>query len=450
MRILFITKDFLIEPLGIMYLSAVLKMAGHETDIIKVDVEDVEKKMRDFNPSIVAYSLCTGQHKYFRDINLQLKNKFNFVSVFGGPHPTFFNEFINEPGVDIICLGEGEEAIVELADRIQNNQEFYDVLNLWVKLQNKITKNPVRPLVDMEELPFPDRALIAKYPKSYNHPVKNFFWSRGCPYNCPYCFNHSSKLLYQGKGAYVRFRSIDNLLTEIAEVKKDYPLEMVYLQDDIFGLKMDQLKEFCVKYKRSINLPFHCHLRANLVHEKLVSLIKEAGCFSASFAIEAGNDFLRNQVLGRNMTQNEIIRASQLMRMAGIKFRIFNMLGLPKGSLQADFETLKLNIDCKPDLGWACLYQPYPRTRLGDRCVEMGIYDGDIDEISETFFEESVLRIPDKNKISNLQKLFSLTVSFPILLPLVKLLINLPPNVIFEKIYSFWKRRLSKRIYHTH
>ena len=214
MRILFITKDFLIEPLGIMSLSAVLKEAGHQTDIIKCDLEDVEAKMMDFDPGIVAYSVCTGQHKYYRDINLRLKESFDFIAVFGGPHPTFFNEFINEPGVDIICLGEGEEAMVELADRIKNNQAFTDILNLCVKEQDKIIKNSVRPLIDIEKLPFPDRELIAKYPKSFNHPVKNFFWGRGCPYNCPYCFNHSLKQLYQGRGAYVRLRSIESLLKE--------------------------------------------------------------------------------------------------------------------------------------------------------------------------------------------------------------------------------------------
>lgn len=124
------------------------------------------------------------------------------------------------------------------------------------------------------------------------------------------------------------------------------------------------------------------------------------------------------------------------------------MLGLPEGSLKDDLETLKLNILCKPDLGWASIYQPYPRTKLGDLCVQKGIYDGDIDKISETFFEDSVLDIKDKAKINNLQKLFCLTVSFPILFPLVKVLINLPPNGLFKKTYAYWKEKLNRKIYH--
>lgn len=451
MKILFITKDFLIEPLGTLYLSSALKKAGHETDILKADIENVREKFETFSPDIVAYSITTGQHKLFADFNLKLKKRKNFVSVFGGPHPTFFNEFINEPGVDIICIGEGEQAMVDLANNIEQGKNITKIPNLWIKNKDKIIKNSVRPLVaDLDSLEFPDRELIYdKYIKSYNHPVKNFMWSRGCPYNCPYCFNHSLKKIYKNKGQYLRFRSLDNLLEEILFVKQQYPLEMVYIQDDTFAFQEDQVKEFSQKYPKLINLPFHCHLRANLVNKKIIKLLKKAGCYGVSFGIEAGNDFLRNQILNRNMTKEEIINAARIIKQAGIKFRTFNILGLPQGSLKADLETLKLNIDCKPDLGWACIYQPYPRTELGDLSASMGIYNGDIDEISETFFEESVLDIKNKKQINNLQKLFSLAVSYPFLLPLVKILINMPPNILFKKVYSFWKQRLSKKIYHV-
>ncbi len=448
MRVLFITKDFIIEPLGIMYLSAALKSRGHQTDIVKADLENVGKKVKDFSPDIIAYSVTTGEHKYFRDLNLKLKNKFNFISLFGGSHPTFFNEFINEEGIDIICLGEGEEALVDLADRLSQGRDYRNIPDLWVKNGGEIIKNPVRVLVSINSLAFPDRELIYnRYPKSHRNPIKNFIGGRGCPYNCPYCFNHCLRKIYQGKGQYVRFRSIDNLLEEILEVKNKYPLKMLYFQDDTFGTKIEWLEEFAEKYPKLINLPFHCHGRANLVDERIVNLLKKAGCSGVTFGIETADNYLRNQVLRRNMSQEEIIQAARLIKKAGMKLRIFNMLGLPGGSLDVDLETLKLNILCKPDLGWASIYQPYPKTELGDLCIQQGIYDGDIDKISESFFEESVLTIPDKDKINNLQRLFSLAVSFPFLMPLIKTLINFPPNNLFKKAYSFWKQRLNKKIY---
>lgn len=447
MRILFITKDFIIEPLGILYISGALERAGHQTDIVKAEVENVDEKVRDFSPDIIAYSICTGQHKYFRELNLYLKNKFNFISIFGGAHPTFFTEFIKEEGVDVICIGEGEEAMVDLADRMQNEQSFTDIPNLWVKDQDRVIKNPVRPLPNIDTLAFPNRKLIYKYHQSYHNQIKNFIGGRGCPYNCPYCFNHSLKQIYQGKGQYVRFRSVDSLIEEILEVKNNYPLKMLYFQDDTFGMRQDWLEEFCQKYSRLINLPFYCHARVNLINKKFVDLLKRAGCFGVAFGIETADDYLRNEVLGRNMTKEEIIKAARLVKAAGLKLRTLNMLGLPNGSLKIDLETLTLNALCKPDMSWACIYQPYPRTKLGDICIEMGIYDGDIDKISETFFEKSVLKIPQRSRVNNLHKLFTLGVSCLGLLLIIKIIINLNADSLYKRIYSFWKRRQDKKFY---
>ncbi|MFH1423795.1 MAG: radical SAM protein [Candidatus Nealsonbacteria bacterium] len=449
MKVLFITKDFIIEPLGIMYVAGALKKAGHEADIVKSGVENAEKKVKDFAPDIIAYSLTTGQHGYFLDLNRKLKSRFKFLAVFGGSHPTFFTEIIKNEGVDVICIGEGEEAFTELADKMSRSEDFSAISNLWVKKGGEIIKNDVRSLSDIDSLAFPSRELVyAKYSKSCNNPIKNFLGGRGCPFNCPYCFNHSLKAIYRGRGQYVRFRSVDNLLQEILEVKNKYPMKMIYFQDDTFGTKEEWLEEFSEKYPKMINLPFHCHARANLINEKLTGLLKKAGCSGVTFGIESGNDRLRNQLLERNMTKDQIIKAAKLVKKAGLRLRIFNMLGLPEGSLKDDFETLELNILCQPDLGWASIYQPYPRTKLGDLCIQKGIYGGDIDKISETFFEESVLDIKDKAKINNLQKLFSLAVSFPVLFPLVKVLINLPPNGLFRKTYAYWKEKLNRRIYH--
>ncbi len=449
MRILFVTKDFIIEPLGIMYLSAALKQAGHQTDIIKADVEDVEEKVRNFAPDIIAYSIITGAHKYFRSLNLKLKDKFNFIAIFGSSHPTFFNEFIQEDGVDIICIGEGEGAIVDLANRLRKRKDFTDTPNLWVKDKGRIIKNPVRPLADINSIVFPDRELIFdKYPKSYYNPIRGFTASRGCPYDCSFCYNHYLREIYRNKGQYVRIRTVDNLLEEILEVKNKYPTKMLFFQDDNFGIQTDWLEEFSQKYKKLINLPFHCNERADLMNEKVVNLLKEAGCSGVSMAIETANSYLRNQILEKNITREQIIKAAQLIKRAGIRLRTYNILGIPQGSVDDDFETLKLNILCKADMAWSTIYQPYPKTKLGDQVIQMGLYDGDYDRILETsYFGESPLNIPNRDKINNLQKLFTLTVSFPFLMPLTKILINLPPNILFKKVYSFWKQKLNKKVY---
>jgi len=428
MKILVITEGFFIEPLGIMQLSGCLKKAGHETDLITTE-EDYESKIKEWKPKIIAYSVMTGNHKIFVELNNKLKRKFDFISLFGGPHATFFKDLIEEDGVDVVCMGEGDEAIVELANKLDKNEDIKNINNLNVKKDGVVYRNSVRSLIeDLDSLPFPDRDIVMKYDKIKNDPIKHFVAGRGCPFNCKYCFNEKYAKVYEGKGKRVRWRSVDNLIEEIKEVNEKYPTKVNYFQDDTFILDKEWLREFCEKYKE-INLPFHCHVRANLVDEEIVKMLKEANCYSVHIAAETADDKIRNEVLNRNMSKEDILNACKLLRKHKIKFMMQNMIGLPGGSLKKDIETLKLNIKCKPTYAWVSIFQPYPGTELEKYCRENGyVEDLDYDDIGSNFYERSLLKIDDRKKIEHLQKWFAYTVDNPYLYysGLLKVFISFP------------------------
>lgn len=473
MKIIFVTIDFVIEPLGIMYLSSALKKAGHQVHIIKtvykgyeryalmdqshhpdevVEYEDtVADAINRAAPDILAYSTTTGMHSYYLRLNRKIRQKVRAMSVFGGPHPTFFPEVLNDEYVDAVCIGEGEESFVEFVDTLASGRSARAVRNFWTKENSQIHKNQLRPLIDeIDKIVFPDRELIYRYLSSLSNPIKNFMSSRGCPYNCTYCFNHSYFELYKGNGPRVRLRSVENVLSEIKEVKDNYPLEIVYFQDDIFILSPKWLNIFLPRYKKEIELPFHCHLRAGVFDEQTVYLLKESGCISVTLALESGNDYLRNEILKRNMSKSQIYKAAKLLHRYGIKFRAENMVGLPHESLKMALETLFMNTKCRPAIGWASLYQPYPKTCLGKKCQEEGLFNGSLEAVKPSFFETSILDLPQKREIENLQKLFSITVEFPFLLPLALFLIKLPPNRLFNFIYKKWKNYCyESRLYKT-
>lgn len=471
MKILFIIKDFLIEPLGIMYLSSALKKAGHEVYLLKTIYSDYEKyalgsqSVRDgealssedeilrfvekVSPHILAYSVTTGMHGYYLKLNRMIRKNINAVSIFGGPHPTFFPEIINDEYVDFICQGEGEEAFVELVNNLDSRVNVKQIRNLWHKNLGGVYKNDLRPLIkEIDDIDFPDRDLVYQYNSSRRNPIKNFITGRGCPYDCSYCFNHSYSKLYSGKGQRVRIRSPKNVILEIAEIKKKYPLEIVYFQDDIFILSKKWLEEFLCLYKNEIKLPYHCHLRVGLFDEKTLQSLKWSGCVSVTLALESGNDYLRNKILKRNMNKKDIYASARLLHKYKISFRTENILGIPHENLKTSLETLFMNIRCRPAIGWASLYQPYPKTELGKLCQDEGLFNGDIDGIKPSFFEASILKLPQKKRIENLQKFFSIIVEFPFLLPFVFLLIQLPPNLVFNLIYKKWKNYCySNRLY---
>jgi len=414
MKALFINKPFFIEPLGMMYLSSSAKKSGHDVDLV-LTTEDLEKKVSEYRPDVIGYSIMTGDQDFYMNINNELKKKFNFTSIFGGPHPTFFSDMIEEEGVDIVCKGEGEDAFRELLDRLESGQPIDYISNLFVKNNGEVKKNMVSPFSDIDSLEFPDRDLVFKFPEIKSGPIKHFLASRGCPFSCSYCFNESYSEIYGGKGKRVRFRDPKLVVDEVEQVINSSPTKFVYFQDDTFTLNKSWLKDFSEEYSKRIDMPFHCHVRPNTLDEERVTLLKKAGCYSTHIAAETADDRLRNEVLKRNMSKEQIINSSKLLKDYGIKFMLQNIIGIPTGSLENDIETLELNIKCNPDYAWVSIFQPYPGTELGKFSIEKGFFSGDFNDIGSNFFDSSKLDFPEeyKNQISNLQKLFAIFVEYP-------------------------------------
>jgi anaerobic magnesium-protoporphyrin IX monomethyl ester cyclase len=443
MRVLFVVKQVDYEPQGILHLSSVLKQAGHQVGLCIVSQGDPLEAVEEFKPGIVGYSVTTGLQKYYLDLNKRIKERFEVFSVFGGPHPTFFPEMIEDEGVDGICIGEGEGAMLDLAQALENGSLRPDLRNWWFKVNGEVVRNPVRPYIDnLDELPFPDRELVyEQHRPTRNSKIKHFFSGRGCPYECTYCFNHALFQIYKGQGKRVRKRSVDVVLSEIDDVRERYPLAFVVFLDDTFTIQREWMAEFSEKYADRIGLPFFCNVRANLVTEELVHQLSDAGCVSAGMGIEAGNDRIRNEVLRRNMTKEQIIDACAMLRGAGINVMSTNMVGLPTGGLEDDLETLRLNVKCRPAFANAFIFQPYPRTLLGELARREGLVEGTFDDISVSAWDSSVLRFPpeEKRQIENLQKLFAITVEWPWLLPLVRRLLKAPRNRVFWLVHKLWK-----------
>lgn len=447
---LFAIKEIDNEPHGIMYISSVLKAAGHEVKLVVATERDPVAFALEFQPQLVGYSVFTGMQQYYLDLNRRIKAQVQAFSAFGGPHPTFYPEIVEEEGVDGVCVGEGEYATLDLVTALEKGQPIAGIPNWRVKVDGQIHQSGVRPLVEnLESLPMADREFLYEAHRgSRETKIKPFLTGRGCPFNCSFCFNHAYGELYRGKGRRVRQRSVDHVIAELRKVREEYPLEFITFMDDTFILSRRWLAEFADEYRQEIGLPFWCQVRADLIDKQMVETLSSAGCVSVSMGVEAGNDYLRNAILHRNMSKEQITGASRIIREAGIKLSTNNMLGLPGGSLEADMETLMLNIACKPAYANVFLLQPYPRTELGELVQKKGLMEGSFDEITPSVASTSVIRFEDKKEkraIENLQKLFAITVEFPFLLPLVKTLIRLPGNQVFWLVYKLWKGYTLKR-----
>ena len=434
MKVLFVTEDYIIDPLGIGYLSSYLKQANHTVEICKTN-EPISKVI-DYRPDILAYSVTTGKHIFYRDLNLKIRAQLDYtpISVFGGAHITFFQQFCMEDGVDCGVRGEGFQAIVDIA----NGDDISSIPNVVCK----DSIQPLRPLIDKNTLLHPDRELIYSYTKNYNNKIKNVMCSFGCPANCPYCYNGQYKEMYGLRKAEIR--PVDDVLSEIEELQQ-YPLDIIFFQDDIFPLYDTKwLDEFVSKYKGP---QFHIQTRVEMITEERIEKLKAVGLDSLTFAIESGNEQLRNDILKRKMSDNYILETAELLHDMDIKFRTENMIGIPYETWETALQTLDMNIACQPTIGWASLFQPYPGTRTGDICKKEGWFDGDIDDISGTFFDTYKLDVPHARRYEKLQKIFSVIVNHPELRPYVDLLCDMKFESLYSEIYKLYKNMLYGKLY---
>lgn len=441
MRILFLAaKTHTIEPFGLMCLSPLLAQDGHTVQLLEAESEGIAEEVAKFEPDIIGYSVCTGSHNYYLSLNRWLKERQHFLAVFGGPHPTFFPNVLEEEGLDAICRGEGDFAFPEFCRELEATGGPQPVPNFSIKRNGKIESRPPRPLVqNLDSLPFADRELYYGISEEVrNHRVRSFLASRGCPFACSYCFNHAMDELYAGGWRHVRTRSPESLVAEIASAMEAHPTEFVAFRESIFPLQSAWLKEFAEVYAARAGIPFYCHVRLDLLTEENVALLAQAGCHSVNVGIETGNENLRRDLLGRAMSDETIVLASKRLRKYGIKILANNMLGLPGGTLVSDLETLRLNQRSRPDYSLAMLWQPYPGTKLAKFAERNGHFGGNYDNLDFTYYSASHLRFKDekeKRRIENLQKLFAVAVAVPSLTWLVKLLIRLPPNRVFKAIF---------------
>jgi radical SAM superfamily enzyme YgiQ (UPF0313 family) len=430
--------------MGVAYLSAVLKAKKHKTDLLcpyRFDASMISAKINEFKPDFVMVSTVSDQFGLAKKIINYISLRFNLPIIMGGTHPTVYpEESIKVKGVTGICIGEGEEALVEFVEKYPKT----NIKNFWFNKNGKVIKNPIRPLMqDLNKLPFPDRTIFDKYVDTSDEI--EFMGSRGCPYQCSYCVNKVLQDMYKGKGRYVRFRSVDNLIKEIKEVLSKYKTAKILFHDDTFTLDKKWLREFASKYK-AIKKPYIANGRVETLDEEIIKLLKESGCVELKIGVESGNDRIRKQILHRNMTNKQIIEAFRLCKKYGILATSFNMIGLPGETEKEIKDTIALNKKIKPFRMGVSIFKPYPGTELYNICID-NKWISKRSNIS--YFEDnSVLDLPtiSHKKIEYYYKIFKLSVYHPILVQFVKVLIFLRVYDPLIKLLSAIKRQVAKAL----
>lgn len=368
---------------GIAQLSSILESKGWEVSLVHlttpVTKEEFIKELEQKDPSIIGFSIRTGVKEYGKDL-VNWANEVDAFKLVGSYHASLWpEEVISWEGVDAICIGEGEKPMMQFIETIENGKDINKIGSFWIKQKNgEIIKNEVQPLLnDLNTLPLP-KFEIFDFNKLAPSQIKSavVVLTRGCPYQCAYCWNNFARNLYPNKNEYIRARSPENCIKYIKKLFSVYPdVKFFRFQDDLWPFHNDWFEKFSKLYIEEIHTPFECHLRANLLTEEIIKQLKSMQCAGVYLGVESGNDNIRNNILKRFMSDKVLITAFLTSKKYGIKTHAYNIVGMPHETMKTVLDTVKLNGRLQPTDMFFPVFFPYAGTDLYKIAVESGYYD---------------------------------------------------------------------------
>mgnify|MGYP001576261117 CR=1 FL=1 len=410
MRITLISLYPDLKAFGLRTLSACLKKEGHDVQLIFLQKRFNEKyKDRDLNllveiskeSDLIGISLMTNFFDSAVQITQALKNNCNIPVLWGGVHSTIRpEECLNY--ADMVCVGEGESSLVELAKRIKEGENYYDIRGIWFKDKLKIIKNQASSLVpELDAIPYQDYDFKTHYILDKGHFYQmdaerlNRDWSgtyttmatRGCPFGCSYCCNNTFNRMYAGQKL-IRKRTIDNIMRELVEVKNRLPfIDCILFDDDAFLLlySESEIYEFCERYKKEIGLQLRITgIAPSALTRNKLSLLVDAGLITIKMGIQSASERTK-RLYGRFHSNDEVEKAARIINEFKYKIKMPHydiILDNPWETNEDLIETLMFLAKIPPP------YQVqyfsltfYPGTELYEKAKRDGIITNDLQDV---------------------------------------------------------------------
>ena len=386
MNILFINPNLSQTPMLNLGLAYIISAVKSQHKIKLVDCVRCRKKLEsfldenigEFIPNIIAFSTTSFTYKKALDILTHLRPKFPRAHVvFGGIHPTLFpDETIAQQGIDAICIGEGELSFPEYLNYLEHPHG--DVpKGIWQKLSTgEIVKTSLRKLHDqIDDFLFPDwsdwdTSFYIKNATTYLPNAMILSASRGCPYKCTFCSNHA--LSSANTGTWFRQRSAASVIAEIHALYRQYQgqFESLFFYDETFGADIRQARSLCNAIANDAiaqKIPWMCQTRPDVITAEFAELLQKSNCRLVMLGFDSGNDHVRKNILGRNISNEKILNATKLLKEKNIGICGTFLYGLPEETSQIRLESIQLAKKISPLAAYWLRFHPLPQTTISEK-----------------------------------------------------------------------------------
>ncbi len=395
-----------VASLGPAFLAATLRQHGHGAAFCRIGmaqgVDDIVAAVERHAPGLIGVSATTRQWLRTRELMAGVRQRCAVPVIVGGLHATFApEEVLRHPGIDFVCLGEGESALLELVqalaaggqDRTARAARLGRIANIWARGGLKPALRP--PIEPIDGIPFAARDGLDE-----RWGVVHISTQRGCPFPCTYCAARMYDQLYaevggtQGDAAsYGRRRSHGNVLAELRALRMAGPLTYVIFLDDTFTIHHPWVREFCRVYGAEFGLPFSLHARVETVNPRMLTELAAAGCRHIVYGVESGSERVRREIMQRSASNQRFRDVFRWTREAGIMATANYILGIPGETLAEMDETLALHHELQPTDFGCFVFYPYPGTALYHLCRERGYLPADHEQLPAVH-SRSILRLP--------------------------------------------------------
>lgn len=366
-------------PLGMGYIAAVLEQENHNIFILDLNIHsDNLEEVLDKNKIDITgiYAKTVHIKSVWKLCERIKKHNPKIRTVLGGPHPSVLpEESLNFSTVDIVIRKEDEYSFKELCINLSQNKVLKDIKGISYKSNGKIIHNPDREFINnLDDLPFPARHLFnfEDYTKFNTRPTWNtqkntrigtIITSRGCPYQCVFCFHGVHGYNY-------RYRSPENVIKEIKLLKEKYNVNFIEILDDNFALIEERAKKICeLMIKENLNIKWTVpegFIRADKVSQDLLRLAKQAGCVDFWFAMESGSQRVLDNIINKKTSIEQIKETAQIAKKEGFETGAFICIGNFGETEEEILASINLARSLDIDKCQFTIVTPYPGSKLYD------------------------------------------------------------------------------------